>query len=248
MPNDSEFHLARLLANRTLPSPRSLRAARAVVKSMGSLREVARASEAELTRAGLSPPAASRVHAAFSLVRFGLEGRFPRGSRHTYAQQTFERLRHLELEKGESFYAVPLNVGFQELAEPILVSKGTTAVCPLRPSDFFSPMVRLNATYAVAVHNHPTGRSDPSDDDIFLTQRLIWAGDIVGVHLFDHLIISGGSFTSLRETEWLCELWDRPIPDEFVRMFVDAPPGPTEREFADKTARLRCTSVKAAEA
>lgn len=56
-----------------------------------------------------------------------------------------------------------------------------------------------NAKSIIAFHNHPSGDPTPSTDDIFLTQRLKNAGDILNIILVDHLITGNEKYTSLRE-------------------------------------------------
>lgn len=210
-----ELHLARLIANRADPTPAAIRLTASIVARLGSLREVATAPERELCGAGLSARQAARVFSAFRLVAYGLAGALPRGACIDSAQQAFLLLRHLELDKGESFWAIALNIGCQAIVPPILIAKGNTGVCPVRPADFFAPLIRVQASVAVAVHNHPTGSSAPSLSDVRLTQRLIWVGEVAGVPLLDHVIIAGGTYTSLKSERGLRDLWERPMPDAF---------------------------------
>lgn len=46
------------------------------------------------------------------------------------------------------------------------------------------------ATAVIFGHNHPSGRSDPSDDDIGTTKRLVEAGQLLGVPVLDHVIVT----------------------------------------------------------
>ena len=55
----------------------------------------------------------------------------------------------------------------------------------------------------MAFHNHPSGETTPSQQDIQLTKRLYEAGELLGIKLLDHLIIGDGSFTSLKEKSYL---------------------------------------------
>ena len=63
---------------------------------------------------------------------------------------------------------------------------------------FFNPL-REQATAVIVAHNHPSGILNPSTDDIRVTQRLIQAGELLGIRVLDHLIFSEGSFRSLLE-------------------------------------------------
>lgn len=59
--------------------------------------------------------------------------------------------------------------------------------------------LRCNSTSIILVHNHPSGDSAPSDNDIALTKRLKEASDIISISLLDHIIIGKGKYTSLSE-------------------------------------------------
>ena len=66
------------------------------------------------------------------------------------------------------------------------------------PREVFAAPLRRGAANVILVHNHPSGSSRPSQDDIDLTQRLSWAGDIMGIHVLDHIIIGDGEYTSMK--------------------------------------------------
>jgi DNA repair protein RadC len=52
-------------------------------------------------------------------------------------------------------------------------------------------------------HNHPSGCVDPSQADLDLTKKLLYAGRELGVPILDHLILGGGNYRSLRESTLL---------------------------------------------
>ena len=56
-------------------------------------------------------------------------------------------------------------------------------------------------SYAIIVaHNHPGGSLTPSREDLETTETLIKAGDLLGVKVIDHIIVSSNGLCSLRET------------------------------------------------
>ena len=57
-------------------------------------------------------------------------------------------------------------------------------------------MMRKNE---VIIHNHPSGDSRPSDDDIRVTKLFVSAGQFMGIPVLDHIVIGDGEFTSLSE-------------------------------------------------
>jgi DNA repair protein RadC len=48
-------------------------------------------------------------------------------------------------------------------------------------------------------HNHPSGDPTPSADDVSLTRRLVAAGELMGIDVLDHLILTATRYVSLRE-------------------------------------------------
>jgi DNA repair protein RadC len=51
----------------------------------------------------------------------------------------------------------------------------------------------------ILAHNHPSGTLDPSDEDVVFTRAIHRAGEILGIDLLDHVIITRDGFTSMRE-------------------------------------------------
>ncbi len=84
-----------------------------------------------------------------------------------------------------------------------VVSVGTLNKAIIHPREVFKTAILSNAASVMAFHNHPSGETTPSQQDIQLTKRLYEAGELLGIKLLDHLIIGDGSFTSLKEKGYL---------------------------------------------
>jgi len=54
-------------------------------------------------------------------------------------------------------------------------------------------------TCSIVVHNHPSGSLEPSKDDLEITQRLVKSGEILGIELLDHVIVSKNGYFSFKE-------------------------------------------------
>ena len=80
------------------------------------------------------------------------------------------------------------------------VSVGTIDATVVHPREVFKPAIGCSAASVIVVHNHPSGDPQPSAADIRLTRRLHAAGDVLGIPLLDHVIVSAtGIGYSLRE-------------------------------------------------
>lgn len=81
------------------------------------------------------------------------------------------------------------------------LSRGTVDSAMVHPRDVFRTALLAHASSIVVAHNHPSGDPTPSPDDIVLTKRLKEAGDLIGVSLADHMIVSAsGRYYSFKES------------------------------------------------
>lgn len=79
-----------------------------------------------------------------------------------------------------------------------LVSLGILNSSIVHPREVFTRAVGNGVAGIIIAHNHPSGEATPSEDDISITKRLVKAGEILGIELLDHIIITQSSFTSLK--------------------------------------------------
>ena len=84
-----------------------------------------------------------------------------------------------------------------------VVSVGTLNKAIVHPREVFKTAILSNAASIMAFHNHPSGETTPSQQDIQLTNRLYEVGELLGIKLLDHLIIGDRTFTSLKEKGYL---------------------------------------------
>jgi len=79
------------------------------------------------------------------------------------------------------------------------ISRGTLNSSVTHPREVFKPAILHNAAAIVCFHNHPSGDPEPSKDDILITHRLVEAGKILGIEVFDHIIVGDNGYVSLKE-------------------------------------------------
>jgi DNA repair protein RadC len=84
-----------------------------------------------------------------------------------------------------------------------LISLGTSTSAPVEPMQVFRIAVQKAAIKLILVHNHPTGETKPSKEDITITDRLIQVGKILAIDVIDHLIITEKTYNSFADTELL---------------------------------------------
>jgi DNA repair protein RadC len=104
----------------------------------------------------------------------------------------------------EAFTVLCLNTRNRLIAGGI-VTIGLVDSTLTHAREVFKKAIECQASALVLCHNHPSGDSTPSAEDIKLTKQLIQAGQIIGIKVLDHVIVSnksdsGRGFTSLRES------------------------------------------------
>ncbi len=113
-------------------------------------------------------------------------------------------------EQTEVFIVVMLNVKLKIIGVRT-VSKGTLDRTPVHPREVFAPAIKEMAHSVVVAHNHPSGSTEPSTDDINLTKRLKQAGEIIGIRLLDHIIVGRKNYSSFKTLG----LMDEPLQNRF---------------------------------
>ncbi|MBT0957647.1 DNA repair protein RadC [Alphaproteobacteria bacterium KMM 3653] len=82
-------------------------------------------------------------------------------------------------------------------------AKGTVDHVPVYPREVMKRALALNASAVILVHNHPSGDPTPSESDIDMTNRIIDAGESLGIIVHDHLIIGKSTELSFRSEGYL---------------------------------------------
>lgn len=98
----------------------------------------------------------------------------------------------------EYFKIVNLNTKNQVISMDT-VSVGSLNASLVHPREVFKLSLKRNAASVIMAHNHPSGDTEPSKEDINITKRLCEAGNILGVEVLDHIIIGHNNFLSMKE-------------------------------------------------
>lgn len=80
------------------------------------------------------------------------------------------------------------------------VARGGMSHCAVMPIDLFRAAVVAHAYAIILVHNHPSGVPEPSAEDIALTEKVVRAGELLGISVLDHVVIGYDSFVSMLDS------------------------------------------------
>ncbi len=102
----------------------------------------------------------------------------------------------------EEFRVICLDSNRQVFYQGV-VAQGTINEVQTYPRLVVAEVLKHNAQNVILTHNHPNGSVFPSESDLNATQQLVTALDAIGVHVLDHIIVSGNQYYSLAEKEQL---------------------------------------------
>lgn len=186
--SDAEI-LAVLLDSDSATKNPPLQAARALLDCTdNSLYRLSRWTISDFTATGLSWKRACNLVAAFELSR-RFEDRREISAPVSNSRDIFEffEKRTLPLDR-ECCWILCLDIKLRVLRYDEITA-GTASGSLFHPRDFLRPAVRSNAERVVLVHNHPSGDSTPSANDIKITRKLAEAAKTLDIALLDHVII-----------------------------------------------------------
>lgn len=105
-------------------------------------------------------------------------------------------MSELKFEKNEKVKLVILN-NRNEVLKIKEIASGGTNFANVSIKDILAEPIKIKAPKIILVHNHPSGDSSPSKQDIMFTEHLYEITEIVGIQLLDHLVIGNMNYTSI---------------------------------------------------
>lgn len=175
----------------------SIPAAMNLLRSAGGIKHLQDALAEKLTEAGVDGEFSQlKFYALVELGRRSANTGLGDRTTVTCPEDVEALLADLKDEKKEHFCAVLLDAKKNVLRQPT-IHVGTLSMSVVGIREFFRDAIVASADTVIAVHNHPSGDPTPSPEDIQVTQRLVEAGELLGIQLVDHVIISHGGFRSL---------------------------------------------------
>jgi DNA repair protein RadC len=196
----SDAELLAVLLRNGVPGKDAVSLARELLSKYGGLRGLLSVSAAELQKTkGLGAAKTASLAAVMEMAKRGLKEemigkdylRDP-GSAMTFLYAS------LRDKKKEVLKVLFLNKANCILAEADL-SEGTIDEAAIHPREVVKAALEKHATAIVLVHNHPSGRIEPSAEDKIITVKLQQACQSVGVKVLDHIIVGDNRYFSFVE-------------------------------------------------
>jgi DNA repair protein RadC len=112
--------------------------------------------------------------------------------------QAFQYLKDMGSGSKEQLRGLYLNSRYQVIHDEV-ISVGSLTANIVHPREVFQPAIEHSAVAVIIAHNHPSGVLEPTAADLDVTAQLKAAGELLGITLLDHLIVSSTHCISIME-------------------------------------------------
>lgn len=196
----SSQELLALVLGRGIQGESVLITAQKLLSQFGSLENILQASLADLQKVrGLGVAKATQLKACLEIARRVSAVKIDERKIVMRAGDVYGLVKaKISEELKEHFVVLSFDVRNKFLGLDV-VAVGILNANVVHPRETFESAIRRHAAHIIVSHNHPSGVCDPSDEDLALTKRLVEAGDIMGIHVVDHVIVSRESYFSFVE-------------------------------------------------
>jgi DNA repair protein RadC len=177
-----------------------------LLKQLGDLRAILNADQQCFTQVrGLGQVRYLQLQAAGEICRRSDFISLQKETQLTNAEQTHSFLkRQLRDKKNEIVAALFLDNQYRVLAYEELF-KGTINAATIHPRPIVERVLHFNAAALILAHNHPSGTTTASHQDLAVTERIRHALELVDAHLLDHLVIGDNEVYSIvNDLKWTC--------------------------------------------
>lgn len=114
------------------------------------------------------------------------------------AKQAYQHLRNIGQSQKEQLRGLYLNSRYQVVHDEV-ISVGSLTSNVVHPREVFQPALERSAVAVILAHNHPSGRLEPTEADLHITEQLVAAGKVLGIELLDHIVVTPGRYVSIMD-------------------------------------------------
>jgi DNA repair protein RadC len=175
-----------------------LRIAEALLRRYGFEKLAGLSLEQWKANKGIGGVRACQVKAAFELGRRAFAPKRAEELVVSGPADAYRLVRDLGRARKEHLVALYLDAQNHLLVRET-VSVGSLNTTRTHPREIFQPAIACSAMGLILAHNHPSGNLTPSQEDVDFTNAIRRAAEILGIGLYDHLIVSAKGYLSLKE-------------------------------------------------
>lgn len=198
----SEAELLAIVIGKGVRGKSALDLARLLVSRTGNLRRLSECGARDIEKMKIPGLGKAKIAAILAAIELGRRVLAGRDEPHVLLNSPAAVYNYygpmVQGLKRELFKVVAVD-GRNRMISDTTISKGILDASLVHPREVFRFALDENAHGIFLVHNHPSAILKPSDDDLRVTERLRQAGELMGIRVIDHVIVTGNGYYSFSE-------------------------------------------------
>lgn len=198
----TDTELLAIVIGKGIKNRTALDLAKELVHKSGSLKRLSQKSVGEIEQLKITGLGRTKIISILAALEAGRRSLADRsGKKHRFKNPEEIYKFYYPLISGlkyEIFKVVAVD-GQNTLINDYTISKGILDASLVHPREVFQFAINESASAIFLIHNHPSGVLKPSEDDLKITERIIRAGEIMGIDIVDHVIIAEQGYYSFSQ-------------------------------------------------
>jgi DNA repair protein RadC len=198
----TDTELLAIIISKGVKNRTALDLAKELIKKCGSLKKLSQKSVSEIENLkihGLGRTKIITMLAALEMGRRSLSKRTEKKIIFKHPKDVYEYYGPLIGGLKHELFKVAAVDGKNALIKDTTISKVILDASIVHPREVFKFVLNENASALFLIHNHPSGILKPSDDDLKITERLCSAGELMGIRVIDHVIVTEEDYYSFSQ-------------------------------------------------
>lgn len=196
----TEAELLGILIGKGTQRKTAIDLARELLDRYESLENLVTRSPSELMKIkGIGSAKAAILSAAFQLARQIQVKRTTNRPAFKRSSDVKDHYLPLMRDLRKEVFKVLLLSRANRLIKEVTISEGTLDASIVHPREVFREALLESAAGVILLHNHPSGNPAPSEEDLRITKQLVEAGRVMGIKVYDHIILAGDEHRSLAD-------------------------------------------------
>jgi DNA repair protein RadC len=171
-------------------------AARKLWNNAGSLRSLLKNDAKDLMNFGMTAKSAVSIAAAAELAKRLSEEEIRMAEKISGAEDAYHFLKPRLADLPHEVFAVIFLNQKHDVISYREMFRGTISASSVHPREIVKEVLKENAAAVILAHNHPSGHTSPSPDDIRLTEDLAGLLRRIDCRVIDHLVVGGNGYFS----------------------------------------------------
>ena len=202
-----DYEVIELLLTLGTPRKDCKDAAKAALAKFKTLQRVLEASTQEICEVkGLGPKNVLGLKLIKAVSERYLEKKLIKKDPVNNSKELFEYLYHSIRDKAREYFKIIFLDSKNRVISSETHSRGSVTASSVYPREVIHSALKHNAAALIFAHNHPSGDPKPSPEDVAITRQLVFAGNVMGITIHEHIIIGDAGYFSFADHGYITKM------------------------------------------